>query len=260
MLMDENELKPIEQITNRFLSEKRDDEHSNAVKAQVRFAHEIFDGIATLCVAENGLSAEALLRTLFDCIINAVLLAKRPAQLQDFVDHARWNKLVIIEATKPLEPLEQERQLIIDSNKGEIQKLQAKFKSTDTQSSKWHRLKTVAAMKDTGLSERMNLIYYKRASNIAHGEPFVTVQPANKEWTKWKISIPEATWKKYEATSFTQARILMVFMFSVLNEQLKLGYDEELTALAKWTESIKQKQIETYVQNFEKRKQSAKDT
>jgi hypothetical protein len=257
MLMDENEIKPIQQITNRFLSEKRDDEHFNAVSAQVRFAYEIFDGIATLCAAENGLSAEALVRTLFDSIINTLLLAKRPAQLQDFIDHARWNKLVIMEATNPPKPLDKDRQLVMDGNKCEIQKLNAKFKPTNTQSSKWHRLKTTAAMKDTGLSGRMNLIYYKRASNIAHGEPFGTVQPANKEWTKWKISIPEATWKKYEVTSVTQARILMVFMFSVLNEALKLGYDEELTYLAKWTQGIKQKQIETYI---EKRKEPAEET
>jgi hypothetical protein len=86
----------------------------------------------------------------------------------------------------------------------------------------------------------MNLIYYKRASNIAHGEPMATVKAASLDWTKWKVCVPEAAWKRFEVVSFTQARLLIVFMFSILNEQFSLGYDDELKGLAAWTEGTKE--------------------
>lgn len=245
--MGEEDVKPIEEIANRFLSIDNKTDHFQAVTCQVRFALKIFGGICILCETENGIAAEALVRTLFDCIINTVILAKHPELLPDFVDHGRLNQLEVMEGTRPPKPFEAKYLAVINANKGEVQKLKAKFKSTDTQSSKWHHLKTKDAIKETGLSERMNLIYYKRASNIAHGEPMAIVKAASLDWTKWKVCVPEAAWKRFETLSFTQARLLVIFMFSALNDHLKLGYDDDLKRLAEWTDQLKKADMDKFL-------------
>ena len=244
--MDENDVKPVKELLDRFLAEKRNDDHFQAVATQVKFAQKIFDAVCTLCRAGNGVAAEALVRTLFDLIINTTILAKHPELLADFIDHGRLNQLEVMEATRPPEPFAKKHQIVIEANKGEVDRLRAKFKTTDTRSSKWHHFKTRDAIKESGLSGRMNLIYYKRASNIAHGEPMATVKPTTADWKEFKITVPEQGWKRFETLSLTQARLLMVFLFSVLNDHFKLGYDEQLQKLAQWTEGLRKADMEKF--------------
>lgn len=244
--MNADDVKPIKDLVDRFLAEKREDDHFQALTVQVKFALKIFEAVCILCECGNGVSAEALLRTLFDLIINAAILAKCPELLPDFIDHGRMNQLEVMEGTKPPEPFAKKHQMVLEANKGEVARLKAKFKSTDTRSSKWHHYKTGDAIKESGLSGRMNLIYYKRASNIAHGDPMATVKPTTPDWKKFKVTLPEQGWKRFETLSFTEARLLMAFLFSVLNDHLKLGYDEQLQKLAEWTEGLKKADMQKF--------------
>jgi len=65
----------------------------------------------------NGLSAETLLRTLFETVTSTTILAKHPEKLGDFIDHGRLVEL---------------RMMRVIESPALKERLQATIKATDT--------------------------------------------------------------------------------------------------------------------------------
>src|ERR1700733_684885 len=80
----------IEALASKIaLVEKPDNFHFQAVRAQCAAAYEVFVGILCLVDEDNGVSAQSLLRTLFETVVGAVILAKHSEKVLDFGMHAR---------------------------------------------------------------------------------------------------------------------------------------------------------------------------
>jgi uncharacterized protein DUF5677 len=202
----------------RVSSTRSDDAHFKAVQAQLSFATEVFRGLLDVCARQNGLAGEALLRTLFEVVASAIILAKHRDKLKDFIRHGRFTELRMIRVIE-VPVLKKRVAPTIAATDKEFQELQAEFKEQ-----RWHKMGTKDSFAEAELQPRMYDRYYRRASAIAHGQPYVTFQ-------RGKVEFRPARWQSSVISAPNQASLLMVFLLGVVNREFKLGLDEEVHEL-----------------------------
>jgi hypothetical protein len=221
-----NRLDPvILKITDRIIGAKVDGEHSRAVQAQVAFAREIFVGLLLVCGERNGLSGETLLRTLFEVATSATILAKHPKDLDRFIRHARFTGLRVIRSVSTgrhaskIEPY-------LAATEQEFHELLREFRNE-----RWHGFRTNAAFVEADFDPSTYDRYYRLASVISHGQPYVTVGGGNRVRPRvkaWKAlsTFPPIIGRflmlallTFVATSVTFAdRLLMLYLVEELEE------------------------------------------
>ena len=76
-------------LSRKILSAPSSSEHFAAVQAQCGVALELHGGVLQLGGVKNGLAAFAVVRSLFEAVIGAVILANHPEKLEDFGKHGR---------------------------------------------------------------------------------------------------------------------------------------------------------------------------
>ncbi len=118
--------KQIVQLADEVSKLPTEDEHLHAVQAQIVFANEIYRGITQVCADRNGLAGEALLRTLFEVIASAIILAKSRARLTEFVLHGRFTRLSFIRYVRT-DRIKKRLAPEIAATEEEFQQLHAKF-------------------------------------------------------------------------------------------------------------------------------------
>jgi hypothetical protein len=121
-------------IADRIIGAKVEGDHGAAVQAQVGFAREIFVGILLVCGERNGLSGESLLRTLFDVVTSATILAKHPEKLERFMRHAWFTGLRMMRSVSA-HPIRRKMEPYIAATEREFQQLLREFRNE-----RWHGL------------------------------------------------------------------------------------------------------------------------
>lgn len=206
------------ELATRVSEIKTNNPHLSAVQAQIAFGNEIYRGTIEVSAGGNGLAGEALLRTLFEVISSAIILAKHGEKLQDFIRHGRFTELRmmrVIEAPS----LKARLAATVAATDAEYQQLWAEFKEQ-----RWHKMGTkdsfIEAEFQTGMYDR----YYRRASAIAHGQPYETVRGG-------KIEARRKAWKNLSIGASNMASLLMVFLLMVVSREFKLGLETEIAKL-----------------------------
>ena len=203
------------QITDRVIGVKIDGTHANAIQAQFAFAKDIFVGLLSVCDEKNGLAGESLLRTLFEVVTSTVILAKHPEKLGHFVRHGRLTELRMMRFIEQPE-LRQKLQPRIAATEQEFQQLWNEFRER-----RWHNLDTKESFVEAEFQPGIYDRYYRRASAIAHGQPYVTVRNGG-------ISSGPVIWRTLSTSSANTGKLLMVFLLQITNRELKLNLDGEI--------------------------------
>lgn len=194
------------------------DAHRAAVVAQLAFVNQVFEGIGAVCEKGNGLSGETLLRTLFEAVSSTIILAKNPEKLGDFIEHGRMVELRMMRVIES-KPLKERLEPSIKATEPEFQRLWAKFNEK-----RWHGLDTKASFEQAEFESSVYDRYYRRASAIAHGQPYVTVRQG-------RVRARPTAWKNLSFGAGNMAMLMMATLLSILNRELKLGLDDNLSHL-----------------------------
>jgi hypothetical protein len=205
-------------LSKRLAEVPTDDAHHGAVQAQLAFANQIFEGIGSVCEKGNGLSGETLLRTLFEAVSGAIILAKHPEKLGDFIEHGRMTELRMMRVIES-PPLKERLEATLKATEAEFQRLWAKFNEN-----RWHGLGTKASFADAEFEPSVYDRYYRRASAIAHGQPYVTVRHG-------QVRARPTAWKNLSFGARNMAMLMMVTLLVILNREFKLGVDDDLAHL-----------------------------
>ena len=205
-------------LSKQLAETPTNDAHRCAVLAQLAFANQIFEGIGAVCEKGNGLSGETLLRTLFETASSTIILAKHPEKLRDFIEHGRMTELRMIRVIES-PPLKKRLEPTIKATESEFQRLWDKFKEN-----RWHGLGTKDSFAQAEFESSIYDRYYRRASAIAHGQPYVTVRQG-------QVRARPAAWKNLSLGAGNMAMLMMAALLSILNREFKLGMDDNLARL-----------------------------
>jgi len=197
-----------------------EDEHLHAVQAQIVVASDLYRGMVQVCSDRNGLAGEALLRSLFEGITSAIILAKHCPWLKDFVRHGRFTELRMMRVIQ-VDSLKERLAPQIAATESEFQKLLAEFGDK-----RWHKMGTTASFTEAEFQPGMYDRYYRRASVIAHGQPYVTVRDG-------KIEARRAVWERLSIGALIMADLLMLCLLTVVNREFKLALGDKLIGLQK---------------------------
>jgi hypothetical protein len=208
----------IRAIANRIIETKNDQPHLQAVQAQVVFAIYIFDGLLRECSNGNGLAGEILLRTLFEALTGTIILAKHPDTLERFIRHGRFTELRVLHSISAPE-LKARAGDEIRNTEAELNALWKEFGEE-----RWHGLKTKPSFDEAELPPGFYEKYYRRASAIAHAQPYVTVREG-------KVGPRRVAWENLAKTAPNMARLLMGLLLKVLDREFKLNLNDEIAAM-----------------------------
>jgi hypothetical protein len=224
------EVEPLMALAEQFRLLIPKDEHTRAVQAQCEVAMEVYDGILSLIAMDNGLSAEALCRTLFEIVIAATHLAQNPAKLQDLIDYGKLVNYRMMRKVHPSEKVFQERQKAnIAATQSEYERLELHFKTSKSRSTEsWHGEKITTLIEKSGMDPKMYHVYYRKAANIAHASPYNIVERTNNEGTQWAIGIDRNAWSYYVRTAYVTSFQLITLLFVNIQIELKLDFEEDL--------------------------------
>jgi hypothetical protein len=210
--------KQIVEFINRIIEIKDPTEHFEAIQAQLAFAKNIFLGLISVCAEKNGLAGEALVRTLFEVVTSTIILAKHPDRLSRFVRHGRLTELRMLRFIETPELKERVADIIKETDK-EFQELWEEFNERP-----WHNLKTKDALADAEFDAGIYDRYFRRASAIAHGQPYVTVRGG-------KVAARPVAWSNLSMGAANLGRLLMVSLAQIVNREFELSLNAEIEKL-----------------------------
>jgi hypothetical protein len=208
----------ITELATRVSQQKTEDNHFHAVQAQIAFATNIYNGLLEVCSGQNGLAAEALLRTLFEVTASAIILAKHRNKVTEFLKHGRLTELRMMRVIE-VPALKERLAPTIAATEKEFQELWAEFKED-----RWHKMQTKQSFIEAEFQPGIYDRYYRRASAIAHGQPYETARGG-------KIEAGPIAWKNLSTGAANMASLLMVLLLAIVNREFKLGLDEEIAQL-----------------------------
>jgi hypothetical protein len=103
----------------------------------------------------------------------------------------------------------------------EFQELWAEFKEE-----RWHKMRTKESFIEAEFPPGIYDRYYRRASAIAHGQPYETVRGG-------KVEARPAAWRNLSTGAANIASLLIVLLLAIVNREFKLGLDKEIAQLQK---------------------------
>jgi hypothetical protein len=219
-----------------------DSEHLRAVQAQIQVTNQIYFAIFRMVADQNGVAAEALLRTLFDSAINCIVLAKHSEKLQDFIRNGQFTHLRLIRFT---DVMPEKIKPLVAATENDWKALFQEFKSSE-----WHKLGTKDSFIEAEYEAEMYNKYFRRASSYAHAEPYITVRPKDATWKNWCIDASLVRWKNVTIGVYGLACNAMLHMLAIVNREFKLGLDAEFEKPLALVKAFKIKHIEIIKQAF----------
>ncbi|MFZ0334997.1 MAG: DUF5677 domain-containing protein [Candidatus Acidiferrales bacterium] len=227
--MPTNESSKVRSLANKILTAPKANKHFDAVQAQCAVAVEVYTGILQLAAAQNGLSASALVRTLFETIIGAVVLANHPEKLEDFGNQGKLTLLRLARSIREGSLVNKQiTKTLRDVANAEYDTLYAFFKPTKN----WHKLTREYAFKEAfegaPLYETFYDSFYGRTSAIAHGEPFNVFRHLDAEAKTWKIEARYTEWReKWPVLAEVMAMFLLLHLIERVSKAFALGLEAE---------------------------------
>ena len=205
-------------FANRVSEIKTDNPHLNAVRAQISYACEIYRGTIAVSFQGNGLAGEALTRTVFEVVTSTIILAKHGEKFQEFMRHGRFTELRMLRVVETA-PLKERLAAIVAATEAEYEQLFGEFKEQ-----RWHKLGTRNSFKEAEFEPAIYDKYYRRASAIAHGQPYVTVRHGT-------VQARPIAWKNLSTGASNTASLLMIFLLMIVSREFKLGLEREIEDL-----------------------------
>lgn len=244
-----NEVEPLMVLAEQVRLLVPKDDHMRAIQAQCEVAMEVYGGILSLIAMENGLSAEALCRTLFEILLATTHLSQNPGKLQDFIDYGKLMNYRLMRRVQPSQSIFQKRQNnSIAATQAEYERLELHFKPSKTRlTESWHGEKVTTLIEQSGMSPQMYHVYYRKVSHIAHGSPYTVVQRRDNLGTQWAVGIDRSAWAYYQRTAYVTAFQLITLLFVNINAQLKLGFDKDLERLVPIMNGITERDVRARV-------------
>jgi hypothetical protein len=253
------EVEPLVSLTEqlRLLIPKND--HMRAIQAQCDVAMEVYGGILSLIAMGNGLSAEALCRTLFEILIGTSHLAQNPGKLQDFIDYGKFQNYKLMRRVQPADPVFQDRQKkSLAANQAEYERLEQHFKQSKTRPTEsWHGEKVMTLIEKSGMNEKMYHVYYRKVSHIAHGSPYTVVQRKDDLSTQWGLGVDRNVWNYYARTAYVTAFQLITLLLTNIDSELKLGFDKDLDRLVPIMNGMTERDIRARIKEIIQRETQA---
>jgi len=207
------------ELLTRVSRDNTEGAHFHAVRAQIAFATDIYRGVLEACSSQNGLAGEVLLRTLFEVVTSTIILAKDRDKLRDFIRHARFTALRLMRVIE-VPALKARLAPMIAATEREFQGLRAEFKEQ-----RWHTMGTKDSFIEAEFQPGIYDKYYRRASAIAHGQPYVTVRNG-------KVEARPIAWKNMSIGASNMASLLIVYLLTIVSREFNLGLDKEIGELA----------------------------
>jgi Family of unknown function (DUF5677) len=136
----------IYKLAERIASKATDDEHFKAVQAQCSVLNQIYVGVMELCAKQNGLAAEALLRTLFETAVTTAVLAKNKNKLNDFIRCGQFIHLRLLRSNTLGPPVKETIDKLVALTEEDWKPLFDEFKNNED----WHKLKTKDSFIEAG--------------------------------------------------------------------------------------------------------------
>lgn len=238
----------VEGIKVRALADKistapKTSNHFEAVRAQCIVAVRLYAGVLQLVSVEDGISAQALLRSLFETIVGAVILSKHPEKLEDFGKHG---KLTLLRMARSMDESsafakKQISRTLKKSADAECATLIAHFRPTYN----WHMLKRKDAFDEAELPKNFYEAFYARASAVAHGEPFTVFQHADQAATTWRIEPRYAEWAKWPMLAYVMSMLLMLHLVGCVSKTFALGLESEWSVVSAEVHALAAGQMES---------------
>jgi hypothetical protein len=223
--------------------QKSEDPHFKAVLAQLTVTNNFYLGLIHMVANENGLAAEALLRSLFDSAVNCIILAKHKEKLQDFLRNGHFMHLRLIRFS---DIIKERFTPLLEATEKEWKELIAEFKNTD-----WHKLGTRDSFVEAEYEPQIYDQFFRRASAYAHAEPFIVVRRPDNTWKNWTIEARPELWKKLGVGVYGMASMAMLHMLAILNREFNLGIEEEFARAKAVVDEFKAKHIQVMNQILE---------
>jgi hypothetical protein len=227
-------------LLQKLLSAPSTSEHFTAVQAQCAVASEVYIGVLQLADGKNGLAASALVRTLFETIIGAIILANRPEKLQDFGKHGKMMLLrLALSITDGTLVNKEQTKSTKDIANVEYDALYKEFKP----SKNWHKMMREDAFKEAFQNAKLGLKFYDgfygRTSAISHGEPFNVFQRVDVELKTWKLTARSSEWhEKWPMMAEVMSMFLMLHLVNRVSAAFSLGLEAEMTAVNAEVEAL----------------------
>ena len=230
-------------LADKILTSSQTGVHFEAVRAQCAVAAKVYTGVLQLVSLLNGVSAQALLRTLFETIVGAVILAKHPEKLDDFGKHGKLTLLRMAQSIDESSAFakKQMTETLKNVAKAERDDLADYFKPTYN----WHMLRSKAAFDEAELTKNFHESFYARASAIAHGEPFTVFQHKDPEAKTWKIEPRCEEWSKWPMIAYVMSMLLMLHMVGHVSKVFGLGLEDELAVVGAEVGALAGKQMQS---------------
>ena len=89
---------------------------------------------------------------------------------------------------------------------------------------RWHGLGTKESFAQAEFESNVYDRYYRRASAIAHGQPYVTVRQG-------QVRARSTAWKNLSLGVRNQAMLMMATLLGILNREFELGLEDKLGGL-----------------------------
>jgi hypothetical protein len=151
-------------------------------------------------------------------ITSTIILAKNPEKLGDFIEHGRMTEIRMMRVIET-PALKERLEPAVQVTETEFQRLWAKFNEN-----RWHRLGTKESFAQAEFESSVYDRFYRRASAIAHGQPYVTVRQG-------QVRARSTAWKNLSLGVRNQSMLMMATLLATLNREFKLGLDDKLVGL-----------------------------
>lgn len=234
-------------LAKKFAAMNTESDHVKAVQTQVKATLELFIGLLSVGQHQNGVASESLLRSVFDSVINVVILAKHPEKLEDFVRYGKFTHMRMIRFMTKLTPeMQKHVEGVIKKTTPEWDVLFKQCRNTD-----WHKLGTKESFVEAEFEESLYDRYFRPASAYAHAEPYILVYPADDNWNTWTVGAREKHWKMRWISAYNMGCYAMIHMLVIVSREFKLGYEEQLKEFTAMVDKFKETHIAAIQQAFE---------
>lgn len=232
-------------LSRKLLSAPSNRDHFAAAQAQCGVAVELHGGVLQLGDVKNGLAAFAVVRSLFETVIGAVILANHPEKLEDFGKHGRMTLLRLARSVSDGTLAKKQMTVTLKGvADADYDALYNSFKPTRN----WHKMKREDAFNEAFQGAKIYKTFYDgfygRTSAIAHGEPFNVFQHLDAEAKTWKIKARPAEWKdKWPTQAEIMAMFLMLHLIERMSKTFALGLEAEWAVLNAEVEALADRQM-----------------
>jgi hypothetical protein len=208
-------------LAKRVTEHPTANEHLRAVQSQLQLANQILFGMFRIMADQNGLAAESLLRTLFEAAVNGVILAKHKDLLDNFIEHGQFTALRLLRFT---EVMKEKIDPIVRLTEEDWGRLSPRFKHKE-----WHMLGTSDSFVEAEFERAMYDKYFRRASAIAHAEPYVTVRRRDETWKHWTVEARPDLWATFAGSAYILGCGVMLHFLKIMDREFRLGIENEVS-------------------------------